>query len=75
MAHRTQSVPHVSTEKMSESIPSVVAKGRFDGLRDQHEMRKELAKAKKEYVQNPTKENHNQIKRARAEKAKTEGKK
>lgn len=73
-AHRIMSVPNVSTEKTSESIPQAVAKGRFDGLREQHAMRKELAKAKKEYVQNPTKENHNQIKRVRKEKKKTEGK-
>jgi hypothetical protein len=73
-AHRVMSVPNVSTEKTSETIPDVTAQGRFDHLRAQQEIRKELATAKKDYVKNPTKENHEQVKRLRKEKKKTEGK-
>lgn len=73
-AYRVMSVPHVSTSKTSESIPSDVASGRFDGLRQKQEMKKELSKAKREYVRHPTKENQEQIKRVRKETKKLEGK-
>ena len=45
-ARRTWSVPNVSTEKLSKSIPDSVAKGRFDGLRAKQELRKEKANAR-----------------------------
>lgn len=44
-AHRIQAIPHVSTSKTSESIPDVLPK-RFNKLRRQQELKKELFKAK-----------------------------
>lgn len=41
-AKRTWSVPHVSTEKLSETIPDTVAKGRFA----HHALKMQLKKAK-----------------------------
>jgi hypothetical protein len=43
-AYRVWSVPNVSTEKTSASIPDITAKGRFDGLRERQEARKRLSK-------------------------------
>ncbi len=41
-AVRTYTVPHISTAKMSESIPDIVAQGRFAS----HKLKNELRKAK-----------------------------
>lgn len=71
-ATRIWSVPNVSTVKLSEAIPDVVAKGRFDRAKEVHKARKEIAKAKSEYVKNPTSKNAEEIKRARTEKKKIE---
>jgi len=64
---RLWSVPHVSTEKTSESIPDVVAKGRFKHLATKQEMRKEVSKAKKRYVADPSSGNADEVKRAKKE--------
>lgn len=37
---------NVSTEKLSQSIPDVVAKGRFNKLREQQALKKEIASAR-----------------------------
>jgi hypothetical protein len=73
-AYRIWSVPHVSTEKTSASIPTATASGRFDALREQQAARKEVAKAKREYAKNPNSKNADEVKRARKEKRKVEGK-
>jgi hypothetical protein len=72
MAIRVWSVPNVSTAKTSASIPDNVAAGRFDALRDQHEMRKEVSKAKRAYVADPSSKNAAEVKRLRKEKTKTD---
>ena len=74
-ATRTMSVPNVSTEKTSESIPDAVAKGRFDVHRRQQELRKELSKAKASYAHKPSTEKAGDIKRLRAENKKLKDKK
>jgi hypothetical protein len=67
MARRVWSVPNVSTTKTSESIPSDVAKGRFDHLRTKQEMRKEVARAKAKYAKDPSSKNAEEVKRTRKE--------
>lgn len=71
MARRIWSVPNVSTEKTSASIPDGVAKGRFDGLKDQMMAKKELSKAKQAAGRDPSASNREELKRARAEVKKT----
>lgn len=73
IAYRVWSVPNVSTEKTSASIPDDVGKGRFDHHRAQQMARKEVAKAKRAYVANPNSKNAEEIKRARKERAKING--
>jgi hypothetical protein len=41
-----QCFPQVSTEKTSESIPGVAARGRFDKLREKQSLKKEKAAAR-----------------------------
>ena len=74
MAYRVWSVPNVSTEKTSASIPDTVAAGRFDNLRYKQEMMKAAANAKREYAANPTPKNAEEVKRTRKEKDKFGGK-
>lgn len=74
LASRVWSVPNVSTTKLSDSIPDVVAKGRFDHQRRQQEARKELAKAKKALSKNPSDKTREEVRRAREEKAKIDKK-
>ena len=42
-AKRTWSTPHVSTEKLSQTLPDVVGTGRFDSLKQQQALKKERA--------------------------------
>ncbi len=65
---RVWSVPNVSTKATSNTIPDAVAKGRFDNLRSQHELRKEVGNAKRAYANNPTSSNRDELKRLRKEK-------
>lgn len=67
IAFRVMSVPNVSTAKLSASIPDAVGQGRFDSLRVQHDARKEVAKAKREYVANPTPSRAEEVRRSRKE--------
>lgn len=39
-AYRCLSIPNVSTEKLSTAIPDVVAKGRFDHIREEQTLKK-----------------------------------
>jgi hypothetical protein len=66
-AERTFSVPNVSTSKTSETIPDVVAKGRFAELRAKRDVDRELSRVKKEIAKKDTTANRNELKRARKE--------
>ena len=74
VAKRIWSVPNVSTEKTSDTIPDAVAKGRFDDIRRQRDMKREVTEAKKAAARNPTPGNKENLKRVRAEKKKLDKK-
>ena len=74
VANRIWSVPNVSTEKTSESIPDSVAQGRFDSIRRQRDMKREVTEAKKAASRNPTASNKENLKLIRAEKKKLDKK-
>jgi hypothetical protein len=62
----------VSTEKLSESIPDTVAKGRFNHLRDSQEMKRELSKAKQQVARDvdqgkSANKSYDEVKRLRRE--------
>ena len=69
----------VSTEKLSESIPDNVAKGRFNHLKDHQEMKRELSKAKQQVARDSergasTSKSYDEVKRLRTEVKKAEKK-
>ena len=66
-ADRVWSVPNVSTEKTSASIPDGCTGGRFDPLKIGQEGRKMVSAAKKAYAANPNDANAKEVKKARKE--------
>ncbi len=66
-ASRAWSVPHVSTEKLSHTIPDAAARGRFDGARVTNGLKRDLAAAKKKTAGDPSAKNYEEVKRTRAE--------